>query len=614
MLGEIGHFTLAMALGFSGMQALTSFWGVYRKSFKFATLGWVVSFIQGGFLMSAFLTLIIAFFICDFSLMTVVLHDHTSLPWYYRIAATWGNHEGSLLLFILILSGVSVALSFSLKDPLFRARALTIQGFLVFFFLIFLLATSNPFHFFPLPVSEGRSLNPLLQDRGLGIHPPLLYLGYVGFSAVYSLAIATLWAQETGERLMTLFRPWSLFSWGSLTAGITLGSWWAYYELGWGGWWFWDPVENASLMPWLSGTALLHALATKKLYRWSLFLSVLTFNLSLLGTFLVRSGLIVSVHSFAQDPSQGLFILLLLGLIFGFGLFMWVWKSPPLKRPTLDFFSREGMLLLNTLLLSLGLGILLLGTLYPLWMGLIGIDKISVGTPYFDRTFIPLMIPLFLLIPLGSLMRKEKEPLFPLLLFPLTATLGGAFLLLYIFYPLPLLAFVGSVTSLWVLSGSFKALLNKRLTLGPSLAHIGVGLSLLGVSVGGGFRMDENHIVRPSETFQMGSTTFTLQEIQMGKGPNYLYERAILLYPGGRLSPEKRLYKPQNILLSETAIHTNGFRDIYVILGPFQGDDQWLLRTSSIPLAPWIWIGGALMVLGAGISFVMRNKDKERGG
>ncbi|OJW50558.1 MAG: hypothetical protein BGO67_05645 [Alphaproteobacteria bacterium 41-28] len=618
MLSEIGNFFLAMAVGFASVQIMSSFWGIFPhpslrgsegaeaiyNNHNYITLGRVATFLQGGFMCMAFLTLIIAFFVCDFSIATVAFHDHTKLPWYYRMAATWGNHEGSLLLFVLILSGMGVALATFLEDSLFRARALSVQGLLTLLFLLFLILSSNPFATLPFTLPEGNSLNPLLQDRGLLIHPPLLYLGYVGFSAPFSMAIAALWGEYEVQIWTVLVRPWVLFAWGALTAGIALGSWWAYYELGWGGWWFWDPVENASLMPWLAGTALLHTLRTETLYRWSLFLSLLTFGLSLLGTFLVRSGLIMSVHSFAQDPTRGFFILGLLGGIMGFAFFMWVWKAPCLKSLPLSFFSRQGALFLNSLLLFVGLATVFLGTLYPLWSDWMLGEKIAIGAPYFERTFIPLMIPLLILIPLGSLFRERGESLFQLLITPLTAALGAATLLLFILNPTSLWAFTGIVVAIWILAGTVVAFIKKRLAIGPTLAHLGVGITLLGVSVGGGFRSDETHSLGFKENLEVRGIKLTLQNVQQGKGPTYLYEKATLTTPSGILTPEKRLYHPQNSLLSETAILTNGLRDLYVILGPYQGNNQWLIRASSIPLAPWIWSGGFLMILGALFSFI----------
>lgn len=608
MLSEMGNFFLAMTLGFASIQTLASFWGIIRKNLKYETLGRVAAFLQGGFMVAAFLTLVTAFAICDFSLFVVASHDHTQLPWYYRLAATWGNHEGSLLLFVLVLSGISVAMALLLSPSLFKSRALTVQGLLTLLFLVFLILTSNPFTSFPFPVTEGNSLNPLLQDRGLLIHPPLLYLGYVGFSAPFSLAIAALWGEEDSQIWNTIVRPWVLVAWGSLTAGITLGSWWAYYELGWGGWWFWDPVENASFMPWLTGTALLHTLSTKKLYRWSLFLSLLTFGLSLLGTFLVRSGIVTSVHSFAQDPGRGAFILALLGGIMGFSFLLWTWKAPRFQSTPLTLHTREGALLANSLLLSIGLVTILLGTLYPLWSDFMWGEKLAIGAPYFERTFVPLMIPLFILIPIGSFLRESKESLFTSLIAPLTASLGAIVLTLYILSPISLWAVGGIGVAIWVLGGTITSFAQKRLTLGPTLAHLGVAVSLLGVSVGGGFRVDETRVLGLQESMTVGGIQLTLQDVQHGKGPTYLYEKANLMTSKGLLAPEKRLYQPQNSLLSETAITTNGLQDLYVILGPYQGNNRWLIRASLIPLAPWIWIGGALMVLGAFLSFFRRKQ------
>jgi len=638
MLSELGNFLLVMALGFASVQVLASFWGVVRNACStprlsslddnevekkerrvprtphYLTLGRITAFLQGGFLSGAFLTLIIAFLVCDFSISTVAFHGHTQLPWYYRCAAAWGNHEGSLLLFVLILSGVGMALAVFLRDPLFQARALVFQGLLTVLFILFLIMTSNPFTPLPFTLPQGSSLNPLLQDKGLLIHPPLLYLGYVGFSAPFSLALAALWGREDVTTWGTLVRPWALIAWGALTAGITLGSWWAYYELGWGGWWFWDPVENASFMPWLAGTALLHTLLTGKLYRWSLFLSLLTFGLSLLGTFLVRSGLIVSVHSFAQSPERGVFILSLIGGIMGFAFFLWSWKAPRLQGTPLLLFSRQGALLLNSLLLCVGLATVILGTFYPLWSDWMWQEKVAIGAPYFERTLVPLMVPLLLLIPLGSLFREKGEALFPFLITPLTAVLGAALLILYFLHPFSLWAFTGIILAIWILIGMGVAFFQQRLSLGPTLAHMGVALSLFGVSVGAGFRSDETRILALGESLEVGGIKLTLQDVHQGKSSTYLYEKAILTFPGGRVTPEKRLYQPQNSLLSETAISTNGIRDLYVILGSYQGENRWLIRASIIPFAPWIWLGGALMVLGAAVSFFNSKCHPREGG
>ncbi|MBY0500748.1 MAG: cytochrome c biogenesis protein CcsA [Alphaproteobacteria bacterium] len=608
MIGEIGNLFLALALGVSGVQASASFWGVLRKNNRYLVLGKTTAYMQGIMILAAFITLMFAFLVCDFSLLVVALNDHTQLPWYYRLSASWGNHEGSLLLFVLILSLVAVAFALFLNDSYFRARTLTFQALLIFCFLLLLLISSNPFTPLPFSLPEGQSLNPLLQDKSLMIHPPFLYLGYVGFSAPFSLALAALWGKIDGETWATLTRPWVLFAWAALTIGITLGSWWAYYELGWGGWWFWDPVENASLMPWLAGTALLHILRTQSFYRWSLFLSLLTFGLSLLGTFLVRSGLISSVHSFAQDPVRGTFILSLIGGIIGFSLFLWVLRSPSFQSPFVELFSRKGLLFLNSLLLFVGLIILCVGTLYPLLSEGLWQETISIGAPYFNQTLVPLLLPSFLLIPLGALLRDETLSLFQLLILPLTASLGAIVFLLYIYYPLSLGTILGCGLAIWVLSGSLEAFYKRRLRLGPTLAHIGVALSLLGLSVGSGLRIDETKILGLEESLTIGTKTLTLQDVTEGKTPTYLYEKATLVSGENILTPEKRLYQPQNSLLSETAILTNGFSDLYVILGPYQGEQRWLLRASLIPLAPWIWIGGFFMAAGALISFVRRKE------
>ncbi len=605
MLSEMGSFFLVMAVGFACVQSLASFWGVYKDNNRFLTLGRTASYLHGGFVCAAFLTLVYAFFICDFSISTVALNSHTKLPWYYRLAATWGNHEGSLLLFVLVLSLISVAFSYFLPSTqsLMKARVLVIQGILSVGFLLFLMLTSNPFAALPFALPEGNSLNPLLQDKGLLIHPPILYLGYVGFSAPFSLAVAALWGEETIKVWTNLARRWVLFAWAALTAGITLGSWWAYYELGWGGWWFWDPVENASFMPWLAGTALLHTLRTGRLYRWSLFLSILTFELSLLGTFLVRSGLVASVHAFAQDSYRSFFFLYFLLGTFIFSIGFWLWKRNRLQSSPVNFLSTQGALLLNSLLMFAGLLTILLGTLYPLGSDLFFGTKVAVGAPYFERTFIPLMIPLLALIPLGLFFNGKVETLFSLLIIPFTLTLGVVVYFLYWISPPSLWVLLGVGVGVWVLGGTIVAYIKNRLSFGSTLAHVGVGIALLGVSIGGGFRVDESHVLGLKESLNVTGVQFTLEEVQQGNESTYFYEKAILSSPRGTLTPEKRLYLPQGSLLSETAILSNGFRDIYVILGPYQGDSKWLIRVSSIPLAPWIWIGGAFMVLGAILSW-----------
>lgn len=607
MLGELGNLFIALAIGFAVVQVGASFWGVQTRSARYLILGKTAAFMQGLFVAAAFLTLMIAFFICDFSLLSVALHDHTQLPWYYRLAASWGHHEGSLLFFVVVLSGLAVALAAFLKNDYVRARTLTFHGLLILCFLLFLWLTSNPFTLLPFSLPEGQSLNPILQDKSLLIHPPFLYLGYVGFSAPFSLALAALWGRMEGEEWVRLTRPWVLFAWSFLTLGITLGSWWAYYELGWGGWWFWDPVENASLMPWLAGTALLHVLRTQSFYRWGLLLSLLTFGFSLLGTFLVRSGLIASVHSFAQDPERGMFFLYLLGGIMGLSLFLWTWRSPNFKSTPLKPFSRKGLLLLNSLLLMAALISLCFGTLYPLLSEGIWGEKVAVGAPYFNQTLVPLLVPSFLLIPLAALL-EDTPSFFRLLILPLTASLGALVFSLYIYSTLPLWNLLGIALAIWVLVGSIEACAQKRLKFGPTLAHMGVAISLLGISVGSGLRQDETQILQPKESLTVGSQTLTLKEVVQGKESNYLYERATLVSDGNILTPEKRLYQPQNSLLSETAISTNGFSDLYIILGPYQGENSWLIRASIIPLAPWIWIGGLLMAAGAFVSLLSRKR------
>jgi cytochrome c-type biogenesis protein CcmF len=506
-------------------------------------------------------------------------------------------------LFICVLSALSAAFAFFLPLPL-RTKSLISQGIITVLFLVLLLTTSNPFLPLPFHISEGQSLNPLLQDKGLLLHPPLLYLGYVGFSAPFSIALSLLW--EGKERSLKILRPWVLLPWGLLTAGITFGSWWAYYELGWGGWWFWDPVENISLMPWLAATALLHILLTDKFHKWTLFLCLLTFGLSLLGTFLVRSGLIISVHSFAVDPEKGIVMASLIALIMAAAFAIWMLKAPKFSSPPVQLVSQKGLILGNSLILSIVLATLLLGTLYPLLNEILGGSPLSIGAPYFENTLVPLSLPLFILLPIGCLFCTQRMDLFSLLLIPLTAVLGALVLLLYYVHPPSLLSITGISLAIWVISGTLLAFYKKRLSLGAFCAHLGVGVSLLGVSVGGGFRVDEARPLKIHHSLPLAGLPLTLESVFHGNEPTYIYERAILSYSKRQLAPEKRLYRPQQSFISETAITTNGFRDIYVALGPYQGEDTWLVRASWIPLAPWIWLGGALMVLGAGLSLFRR--------
>lgn len=603
MLAEIGNLFIALSLGFTCVQIGAS---TYNRSPQWQTLGRVSALLQSACLTLAFLTLIMAFYLCDFSLSLVFLHDHTALPWPYRIAASWGNHAGSLLMFLTLLSWGNGVLAAFLPLPL-RSPALMIQGAVITLLLLFLILTSNPFHELPLTPHNGQSLNPLLQDKSLLFHPPFLYFGYAGFSAPFSISLAVLWLGERSVTSLSFLKPWVLIPWGCLTAGIAWGSWWAYYELGWGGWWFWDPVETISLMPWLTATGLLHTLITKQAYRWSLLLALLTFGLSLLGTFLVRSGLIISLHSFAEDPRKGYILLSLIGLIMGVALAIWALKAPRPKSSPLPFFSQDNLLLGMTLLLMIILFTLLVGTLYPLIASLMGWGPLVIDAAYFEKTAIPLLLVVFLLMPVGIILTKGRHTaLLQTLALPCTLVLSTATLLLYSFAPFSLLTFVGTLTAVWILGGTGMALWRKKLSLSAAFAHIGVGISLLGLSIGGGFREDISQPLGIHETLTVAGFPLTLTAVDQGKESTYLYEKAQMTSPAGTLTPEKRLYQPQNMLISETAIASNGLRDLYVALGPYQGNQRWLIQASFIPLAPWVWLGALLMVIGAGIGLWQR--------
>ncbi|GAB4197634.1 MAG: heme lyase CcmF/NrfE family subunit [Wenzhouxiangellaceae bacterium] len=624
MLGEIGQFCLIAGLLLALCQGLVPLWGAQRgDSALMATAGplsWgLFLFVAGAFgLLSA------AFVLNDFSLLYVARQSNSLLPLGYRLSAVWGGHEGSLLLWVLILTvwGVAVTTFSAELPPRFRARVLAVLGLVTCGFLLFTLFTSNPFDRLLPAAADGSDLNPLLQDPGLIIHPPILYTGYVGFAVAFAFAIAALLEGRVDRHWVRWSRPWTLAAWGFLTAGIALGSWWAYYELGWGGWWFWDPVENASFMPWLAGTALIHSQAvTEKrgaFINWTLLLAILAFSLSLLGTFLVRSGVLTSVHAFAADPTRGVFILAFLGVVVGGALTLYAWRAPRLASgESFGWLSRETLLLLNNVFFASALAMVLLGTLYPLLADALNLGKISVGPPYFGLLFTLLMAPIVLLVPLGPFSRWKKDdwPRLRQALLPVLVTsLGLGLLALWLLGGNGLRAVFGWIGACWLMLGSVWYLIKSwrarhrrppAAELGMILAHFGIGVFLVGVSVVE--TASEQHDLRlaPGEQISVAGYDFQFNGVSPAQGPNYSAQRgAIEVSRDGQvialMEPEKRRYLASGSVMTEAAINPGLTRDLYVALGePLDNSGAWSLRIYVKPYVRWIWLGALLMLIGA---------------
>ncbi len=630
MIAELGHFALILALVLSIVQATVPMIGAARNRIALMSVGRSAAQGQLLFIAISYLLLTYAFITSDFSVKLAASHSHTLTPLMYKITGVWGNHEGSLLLWALTLSVWTVAVSiFSRSLPeAFMARVMGVLGWISAGFISFTLFTSNPFERLLPAVAEGRDLNPLLQDPGMIIHPPLLYMGYVGFSVAFAFAIAALLTGRFDAAWARWSRPWTTVAWIFLTAGIVVGSGWAYYELGWGGWWFWDPVENASFMPWLLGTALMHSLAvTEKrgaFRSWTLLLAISTFSMSLLGTFLVRSGVITSVHAFAVDPARGLYILALLVLVIGFSLVLFAWRAPKLAGGgSFDLVSRDSSLLANNVLLAVVTGAVLLGTLYPLFMDALNLGKISVGPPYYEAVFVPLMTPVVILMMVGPFVRWKRDGISrivrkvgPGLLLSVVIGVGWAFAIGHVTWRTVL----GLSLAAWVLLASAK-ILQERLAdrpgapLGVRLrgipggwwgtwtAHLGVGIFIIGVTMIGSL---ESHIdVRMSEgqRAELGGYTFVFRGAKTVDGPNYQADRGVIdVFRGDRpwttMTPEKRFYVASAMPMTEVSLDVGPFRDIYVSLGDQLDAETWLVNLHIKPFISWIWAGCVLMGLG----------------
>ncbi len=625
MIPEIGHFALILALSLAVCQGVLPLLGAYRNNAAMMSVARPAALGQLVFIMISFGCLTWSFLQSDFSVLYVANHSQLALPTIYKVSAVWGAHEGSLILWVLLLAGWTVAVSrYSSELPdAFAARVLGVLGLLSCGFLLFTLLTSNPFErLFPAPM-DGADLNPLLQDPGLAIHPPILYAGYVGFSVAFAFAIAAMLTGTLDQAWARWTRPWTTWAWLFLTVGVALGSWWAYYELGWGGWWFWDPVENASFMPWLAGTALIHSLAvTEKrgLFKsWTLLLSITAFSLSLLGTFLVRSGILISVHAFATDPGRGLFILAFLGVTIGGALALYAWRAPGLDSDAgFRALSRETFLLLNNVLLIIAATLILAGTLAPLIVDVFEAGKISVGPPWFEIAFAIPMVPLVLLIGVGmhtAWRTQAIQPLFDQLKIPaFIAIVAGILIPIVVYGRFGVLLTVGVIAGLWIMIVSLihpyrslrRAAGTPRITrgvLGMSIAHFGVGMFVIGVTIVSAFTEEVDVSVRPGESVTVAGYDFELRSLRNVEGPNYqAVEGEIEIRRNGefigQLRPQKRTYLVQQSPMTEAGILASWNRDLFVALGDPLGNEAWSLRVQYKPMIRFIWMGAFVMAFG----------------
>lgn len=641
MTPELGHFVLALALALALVQSTIPLFGAARGNLLWMRSARSTAFGQVVFVGLAFAALMRAFVVSDFTVLNVANNSHSLKPMIFKVAATWGSHEGSLLLWVFILTifGAAVAAFGSNLPETLRARTLAMQAWISVGFLSFLLFTSNPFErVFPPPL-DGADLNPLLQDIGLAMHPPLLYFGYVGFSIVFSFAAAALIEGRIDTAWARWVRPWTLAAWISLTAGIALGSWWAYYELGWGGWWFWDPVENVSFMPWLLGTALLHsAIVTEKrdaFKSWTILLAILTFSLSLLGTFVVRSGLLTSVHAFAVDPERGLYILGLLAISIGGSLALYAWRAPMMEGGGLfKPISREAGLLLNNLILATATGTVLFGTLYPLFLEAVSGDKISVGPPFFNGAFVPMMLPLVFVMGLGPFLSWKRADLVGVLQrvrFVVVLAVLATLAIWYFAKGGPVLAYLSILIALWLFFASlrewalrvrlFEVPLQEsirrarnlpRAAHGMTLAHAGVAVLMIGMIGSSVWKSEEIAFVEPGTSVNFAGFDVTFEGVQRVRGPNYIADQGTLRVERGgsfvtALKPERRSYPVAQSTTTESAIRSTLAGDLYASitepsLDKAEESGAWTLRILYEPFVGLLWLGAAMLVIGGSLS------------
>ena len=636
MIIELGHFALILALLVAGVQMVVPFWGARVRDGRLMAVAEPAAICQLLLILTAFLSLMHAYVTSDFSVANVFENSHSTKPLIYKIAGVWGNHEGSMVLWVLILAifGAAVALFGTNLPATLRANVLAVQGSIAVAFCLFILLSSNPFaRLSPAPF-DGKGLNPILQDPALAFHPPLLYMGYVGFSMAFSFAIAALIEGRTDAAWARWVRPWTLLAWMCLTIGIAMGSWWAYYELGWGGWWFWDPVENASFMPWLAGTALLHsALVMEKreaLKVWTVLLAILAFSLSLLGTFLVRSGVLSSVHAFAVDPARGMFVLAIMVLFTGGGLALFAARAGTLRQGGIFApVSREGSLVLNNILLTTSAATVLIGTLYPLFLEGVTGEKISVGPPFFNGTFGPLMLPLLLAMPFGPLLAWKRgdagaamQKLYP----ALAAAAVALIVTVAMTVRGPWLAPLGLALGVWVMAGAISdPLLRARLgsvpldevrrrlsnlpraAYGGALAHFGIGLMVTGIVATSAYQTERIVVMMPGAQIDVAGFDLKFGGVVPSKGPNYAEQIGTFEVTRGgapvtTLLPAKRLYDAPPQPTTEAGILNSWRGDLYVVLGDPQPDGGFAVRLYFNPLVRFIWIGALIMFIGGGIS------------
>lgn len=635
MIVEIGHFALIVSLGLAILLSLLPLVGASKNNTMLMNTARPLSWGMFSLLLVSFSILLWAFYVNDFTVQYVASNSNSQLPWYYRLTAVWGAHEGSLLLWVLIQAGWTVAVAtFSRGMPQESvARVLSVMGLISVGFLLFVIVTSNPFlrtlPYFPI---DGRDLNPLLQDPGLIIHPPMLYMGYVGFSVAFSFAIASLMTGRLDTAWARWSRPWTTAAWLFLTLGIALGSWWAYYELGWGGWWFWDPVENASFMPWLAGTALMHSLAvTEKrgtFKAWTVLLAISAFSLSLLGTFLVRSGILVSVHAFASDPARGLFILGFLVFVIGGSLLLFAVKGAAVRvRGNAELISRENALLSNNILLIAALVVVLVGTLLPLIHKQIGLGSVSIGAPFFNMLFAWLMVPFAFLLGIGPLIRWKRDNfsklLKPMLICGLMALILSAVMVYLLAERFSLMAFIGWVMAFWIIllhvvelhqrathRHSFMIGVTKlqRSHWAMMLGHVGLAVTVIGIAMVQNYSIERDVRLAPGESFEIQQYNFYFKGLRDKDGPNYDgYIADFEITQDGQyvntLHAEKRFYRTAKSMMTEAAIDRGITRDLYIAMGERLEDGRsWAIRIYYKPFVRWIWAGALLMSLGGALA------------
>lgn len=634
MITELGHFALILAFLVAIVQTIVPLVGAYRRDAGWMAVAEPAATAQFLLTAAAFGALTWAFVTSDFSLRLVVLNSHSAKPLIYKISGTWGNHEGSMLLWVLIVTlfGAMAAWFGGNLPPTLRARVLGVQAAIAVAFFAFILFTSNPFLRMAVPPFDGQDLNPLLQDPGLAFHPPFLYLGYVGLSMAFSFAVAALIEGRVDAAWGRWVRPWTLAAWVFLTIGIALGSWWAYYELGWGGFWFWDPVENASLMPWLLAAALLHsAIVVEKresLKSWTILLAILAFGFSLIGTFIVRSGLLTSVHAFANDPERGVFILMILAFFMGGALILFSIRAGVMEaKGVFGMVSRESALVANNVLLAVSCFVVFVGTMWPLVAEMFLDRKLSVGPPFFDMAFTPFMLALGLMMPIGALVPWKRGTLVRAvqpMRYALVLALALAGLVWAVQTGRSLLGPVGVFLGAWLVIGSMIDLYTRtgnsgwrrlarlpRADWGKAVAHGGMGLTMMGIAGLTAWQSEDIRVAQPGAPYDVGGYTITLNDVREVEGPNYLSTMAFITVAKdgqvlSELTPEKRIYPVAQMPTTEAAIDQTLWRDVYVVIGDAQDAGGWAVRTYIKPFVMWIWIGCGLMALGGAISLTDR--------